>query len=252
MPPPQKSLMSLDRKHCVITGASRGIGLAIAKLFSVHGARCTLIGRDKHNIAVALGTLKPRGHANHASRTFDVSHHHAWQEFLEDVNAKNDRIDILVNAAGTAQNSLLMKASLEEMNQIIDVNLKGTMFGIQHVIPGMMKKKTGCIINISSLLATHGGVGASAYAASKAGIVGLTRSIAWEVGRSGIRANVILPGYINTNMTKGLDSNGELSGRIPLGRQGLPEEVADAALFLATNTYAHNCVLNIDGGLSAT
>ncbi|KAJ8128791.1 hypothetical protein O1611_g4843 [Lasiodiplodia mahajangana] len=164
---------------------------------------------------------------------------------------------------------------MSEIDRILDVNLKGTILGCQSVLPRLMKQRSGCIINVSSLLATHGGRGASVYAATKAGVISLTRSLAWEVGRFNIRANVIQPGYIQTDMTKGarvpnllfnsmpirlsfmihraaMDKNADLAALIPMGRLGVVEEVADAALFLANNSYAHNCVLNIDGGLSAT
>ncbi|KAH8160492.1 hypothetical protein CIB48_g7767 [Xylaria polymorpha] len=164
---------------------------------------------------------------------------------------KLDRFDILVNAAGVSHNSFLLKMPNANLEEILDVNLKGTILGCQAVIPKMMKQRDGCIINVSSLLATHGGNGASVYAASKAGVLGLTRSLAWEVGRFNIRANVIQPGYIETDMTKHLNEKVDLAALIPMGRLGVVEEVAEAALFLATNSYAHNCVLNIDGGLSA-
>ncbi|KAI2610718.1 NAD(P)-binding protein [Hypoxylon fragiforme] len=246
---------SLAGKHCVISGGSRGIGLAIARLFASEGAGCTLIGRDPHRLASAVGSLPPsttttQHQQQHASSAFDVSSATGWEKLRADM--KDQKCDILINAAGITQNSFLFKTSDSSINEIIATNLTGTVWGCKTFIPKMMKQKEGCIINISSLLATHGGKGASVYAASKAGVVGLTRSLAWEVGRFGIRANVLLPGYIQTDMTKEMDKNGELSASIPLGRQGLAEEVADAALFLARNSYAHNCVLNIDGGLSAT
>ncbi|CAJ2511371.1 Uu.00g069960.m01.CDS01 [Anthostomella pinea] len=252
-------MFSLANKHCIITGGSRGIGLAIAQLFASAGASCTLIGRDTARLSAAAKSLPlplphgtesaaAQGHKTHA---FDVASGERWEEFVRDV-VKSGRIDVLVNAAGISQNSFLFKTRRQDVEKLIDTNLKGAIWGCQTVIPKMMKQKSGCIVNVSSLLATHGGRGASVYAATKAGIVGLTRSLAWEVGRFGIRANVLLPGYIQTDMTRGTDDKGELSALIPLGRLGLAEEVAQAAVFLATNSYAHNCVLNIDGGLSAT
>ncbi|KAI3341479.1 hypothetical protein F4824DRAFT_486635 [Ustulina deusta] len=231
-------MLSLSGKRCFITGGSRGIGLAIAKLFASKGASCLLIGRNHENLETAP----------HDSRAFDVSVIGGWQALMAE--GEKEPLDILVNAAGISQNSSFFQMTTPEIDQILDVNLKGTILGCRVVIRKMMRQKSGCIINISSILATHGGRGASVYAASKAGIIGLTRSLALEVGRFNIRTNVIQPGYIQTDMTK--DKNGNLATLIPMGRLGLAEEVADAALFLANNSYAHNCVLNIDGGLSAS
>ncbi|RYP90324.1 hypothetical protein DL770_003547 [Monosporascus sp. CRB-9-2] len=240
---------SLAGKRCVITGGSRGIGLAIAQLFAREGAACTLAARDAGALdrAVAGLTPMPSQTTPHGAVAMDVANPNSWETLVARENT-----DILVNAAGVAQNSFLFRTSLAETRQIVNTNLMGTILGCQAFVPKMMKQKEGCIINVSSLLATHAGRGASVYAASKAGIVGLTRSLAWEVGRFGIRANVLLPGYIETDMTTSINNKGELSALIPMGRLGLAEEVADAALFLAKNTYAHNCVLNIDGGLSGT
>ncbi|KAI0161456.1 NAD(P)-binding protein [Xylariaceae sp. FL1272] len=247
-----KLQLSLAGKNCLITGASRGIGLAIAQRFAAEGASCTLVARNRRTLEQALETLPVHTDHPHAVRSFNVAGEAAWKDWQRELKKSKEKIDILVNAAGMAQNSLLVKMKTGDMRNLIDSNLVGTMLSCQHAIPLMMKQNSGCIVNISSLLATHGGQGASAYAASKAGIVAFTRSVAWEVGRFGIRANVLLPGYIDTEMTSGMDSDGKLSGAIPLGRLGEVDEVADAALFLAQNSYAHNCVLNLDGGLSAT
>ncbi|KAI1644102.1 NAD(P)-binding protein [Daldinia loculata] len=245
-------MQSLAGKHCFISGGSRGIGLAIARLFAAHGAGCTLIGRDEHTLLSAANSLhRQEGSSQqHYTTAFDVSTQNGWEKLISD--SKLQTCDILVNAAGVSQNSFLFNTSRLDVTEIIATNLTGTIWGCKYFIPKMMKQRKGCIINVASLLATHGGRGASVYAASKAGVVGLTRSLAWEVGRFGIRANVLLPGYIQTDMTKDMDRKNELSALIPLGRLGLVEEVANAALFLAQNSYAHNCVLNIDGGLSAT
>ncbi|RYP13465.1 hypothetical protein DL765_006878 [Monosporascus sp. GIB2] len=243
---------SLAGKRCIITGGSRGIGLAIAQLFAREGAACMLAARDAGALdhAVAGLTPAPSQTTLHDTVAMDVADPKSWDILAARV--KNEKTNILVNAAGVAQNSFLYRTSLADAQQIVNTNLMGTILGCQALIPKMMKQKEGCIINVSSLLATHAGRGASVYAASKAGIIGLTRSLAWEVGRFGIRANVLLPGYIETDMTTSMNDKGELSALIPMGRLGLAEEVADAALFLAKNTYAHNCVLNIDGGLSGS
>ncbi|KAI1372283.1 NAD(P)-binding protein [Hypoxylon crocopeplum] len=252
--------MSLIGKHCVISGGSRGIGLAIARLFAAKGAGCTLIARDEDRLTEAMKHLDRRHDSQqHDLSAFDVSAVNGWEALIS--RMKLQKTDILVNAAGISQNSFLFNTSNKTVDNLIATNLIGTIWGCKYYIPKMMKQRDGCIINVSSLLATNGGRGASVYAASKAGVVGLTRSLAWEVGRFGVRANVLLPGYIRSDMTKGdlspflldvdMDKNSELSALIPMGRLGLAEEVAEAALFLATSSYTHNCVLNIDGGLSA-
>ncbi|KAI5925528.1 hypothetical protein F4810DRAFT_54888 [Camillea tinctor] len=264
-------MRSLAGKHCIITGGSRGIGLAIARAFAAEGASCTLVGRDSATLAAAVQSLPspspspspypnndnpppppPETKPQHQSRAFDVSVLRGWEDMVAEMKSRQTPIDILVNSAGLSQNSLLIRTSPSAIERVLAANLSGAIWGCRAVIPRMMHQKSGCIINVSSLMAQHGGQGASIYAASKAGVVGLTRSLAWEVGRFGIRANVLLPGYIQTDMTKNMDGKGELSARIPLGRLGLVDEVAHAATFLAKNPYAHNCVLNIDGGMSAT
>ncbi|KAI0594258.1 hypothetical protein F4775DRAFT_574529 [Biscogniauxia sp. FL1348] len=262
-------MRSLAGKHCIITGGSRGIGLAIARAFAASGASCTLVGRDQATLAAAVRTLpsppspspSPSSDNNsnnnekptaHATRAFDVSDASGWDDMVADMKSRQIPIDILVNSAGLSQRSLLVRTAPADVERVLAANLTGAVWGCRAVIPRMMHQKSGCIINVSSLMAVHGGHGASVYAASKAGVVGLTRSLAWEVGRFGIRANVLLPGYIQTDMTKDMDRKGELSAQIPLGRLGLADEVAHAATFLAENPYAHNCVLNLDGGMSAT
>ncbi|KXJ96430.1 hypothetical protein Micbo1qcDRAFT_229345 [Microdochium bolleyi] len=253
-------MYSIAGKRCLITGGSRGIGLAIAQLFAREGASITLVGRNTDTLTQAVGTLHhdqqgiDKSSPSHAFLAFDVSDAQAWQHHVREpasASSSGAGYDILVNAAGVTQNSLLASTRTEDVRSLLDINLLGTILGCQAVVPRMIKRrKGGCIINVSSLLAVQGGKGASVYAASKAGIVGLTRSLAAENGRFQIRTNVLLPGYIDTEMTKGMNTKDQISSQIPLGRLGRVEEVADAAAFLAKNPYAHNCVLNLDGGLS--
>ncbi|KAI0125056.1 hypothetical protein BJ170DRAFT_485898 [Xylariales sp. AK1849] len=246
-------MRTLAGKHAIITGGSRGIGLAIARLFASEGASISLVGRDETTLQEALRSLPQETQSGqaleHDFHVFNVAQMNEWYAMHKKMKRP---VDILVNAAGITQNSFLFKTGAEAVSDIVKTNLMGTIWGCQSTSRKMMAQNSGCIINVSSLLATHGGRGASVYAASKAGIVGLTRSLAWELGRFGVRINVLLPGYIQTDMTKSLDKEGELSALIPMGRLGLVEEVAHAAAFLAKNPYAHNTVLNLDGGLSAT
>ncbi|ORY56983.1 short chain dehydrogenase [Pseudomassariella vexata] len=266
-------MLSLSGRHCIITGGSRGIGLAIAHRFASEGASITLVGRDQTTLDNAVKELPIPLHQgtppNHGACAFNVKDSSRWSDMVTFMRDAERKVDVLVNAAGISQNSFMFKTSLHQAKEIVDVNLMGTMYGCQLLLPTMMRQKSGkvnrmfdsfitnnkatpgCIINISSLLATHAGRGAAAYAASKAGVVSLTRALAWEAGRFGIRANVILPGYIETDMTKSM-SDDDLKALIPMGRLGKVAEVADAAAFLAKNPYAHNTVLNLDGGLSAT
>ncbi|KAK8086533.1 NAD(P)-binding Rossmann-fold containing protein [Apiospora phragmitis] len=253
-------MRSLAGARAIVTGGSRGIGLAIAKHFAAEGASITLVGRDEARLQTALQSLALRpdlappaaAPPRHDTYAFDVADQSGWHRLMEGMKPNNQKVDVLVNAAGVSQNSLLYRTGAPDVKEILGTNLVGTINGCQVVIKSMMQQKSGCIVNVSSLLATHAGRGASVYAASKAGIVGLTRALAWEVGRFGIRINVILPGYIQTEMTASVAKSVNLESLIPLGRLGSAEEVADAAAFLVKNPYAHNTVLNLDGGLSAT
>ncbi|KAL5364913.1 hypothetical protein BJX96DRAFT_140151 [Aspergillus floccosus] len=280
----------LSNRTCLITGGTSGIGLAIAQRFLQEGARrVILVGRSHERLVRAASTLDPflPDTASHqpspslspgtlltASDRIslligDVSDTSAWQRYLEKALQP---VDILVNAAGITGSNILPKTEPVEIAQILGTNLEGALLTsrafLRAAIRSRVRSRGGaadaadapaskCIINISSLLAVKGGTGAVPYAASKAGLLGLTRSVAVEAGASlrdvVVRSNVILPGYIETPMIADFSEgeNARLKSSIPLGRFGRPSEVADAAVFLAENEYANNCVLNLDGGLSA-
>ncbi|RKF72087.1 3-oxoacyl- reductase FabG [Golovinomyces cichoracearum] len=242
----------LQGQRALITGASRGIGAAIAVRFAEEGVQCLLAGRDYTRLNQVKQSLTSKKHttdqATHQIFVGDVSSENFWKQFKHE-----NQIDLLVNAAGITHFSPLFTTSLDLVHEVIRTNLHGTMLGCRTIGKSMMARKKGCIINVASLLGLKGGKGSTAYVASKAGIIGLTRSLAAELEGRNIRVNVLVPGYIETDMTQAMTSieRSKALEDIPLGRFGLTAEVADAAVFLASNKYANNCTLNLDGGLSA-
>ncbi|OBT65584.1 hypothetical protein VE03_05577 [Pseudogymnoascus sp. 23342-1-I1] len=225
-------------KHVIITGASGGIGRAIASRFASEGAKCTLIGRTESKLQASLRELSAL--RDHRIVVGDVGKEAFWKDLAKKMKEDKDHCDVLVNAAGITHYSLLVRTPAARVDEVIDTNLRGTILGC-------------CIINISSLLGVKGGRGSSVYAASKAGVLGFTRALAAEAGPAGVRVNAVVPGYIETEMTSGMEPAlfESTKNAIPLQRFGTAEEVADAAFFLAANQYANNCTLNLDGGLSA-
>ncbi|KAL2261207.1 hypothetical protein VTK26DRAFT_4573 [Humicola hyalothermophila] len=246
----------ISGKTALIAGGTSSIGAAVAARFAKEGARVILAGRSSEKLHAAflqLTKVLPRPElavsnpASHTTARLDVASLAHWK----DVTRIHPRIDILVNCAGISQEKLLVLANEDEIGEILSVNLQGTILGCKLVGKAMMRRKSGVIINVSSLLAHCAVVGTSVYAAAKAGVVGLTNALSQEYGRFGVRVNAVVPGYIESPMTKDLKDRDELIKQIPLERFGTPEEVADAILFLARNQYANNCILNLDGGLSA-
>lgn len=226
------------------------------------GARCILVGRDSTAISETLKKCEePRENRRHATILGDVGNLDFWMQLEkhEEMSGENGKINVLVNAAGIAESSLFVRSTLDRTTEVVQTNLLGSMYAARFAAKRMMKAKAnapserGHILNISSLLATHGGAGSVAYATSKAGVLGLTRSLAAELGPRGIRVNAICPGYIESDMTNAMSdaARTEATAKIPAARFGTVEEVADAAVFLCGNRYANNCILNLDGGLSA-
>ncbi|KAH8816257.1 hypothetical protein F5884DRAFT_215080 [Xylogone sp. PMI_703] len=261
-------LDSLKGKKVLITGASKGIGAEIARSFALEGAQCVLVGRNSEKLQSVMESLAVK-HDNdtetpndnttdrrnettceHSLQVGDVGTRSFWETIVKDIGD----LDILVNAAGVTQYSALFATKPELIEELLHTNLQGTIWGCQIFGKKMLRRRDGCIINVASLLGIKGGKGSTVYAASKAGVIGLTRALAVEMGPSNIRVNAILPGYIETGMTLAMtpEARAQALAAIPLKRFGDVQEVAGAALFLATNKYASNCVLNLDGGLSAT
>lgn len=269
--------MSPHPRHVLITGGSRGIGLAIARLFAKNSYRCTLISRSEDNLKAAIATLPslPADQLQHGYIAGDITQgadfwtsyrNSAFPVSPRDATEHPSRIDVLVNCAGVTQAKLFQSVSAVDAERIIATNLSAVITGTGYLMRksylrgpkrsrdnGVVETKqlpSPSIVNVSSLLALKGGYGATAYAASKAGLLGFTRALAAEYASHRVRVNAIVPGYVDTDMTESLNK-AELCKQIPLGRFGTAEEIASAALFLAENEYAHNCVLGLDGGLSA-
>ncbi|PMD27776.1 NAD(P)-binding protein [Hyaloscypha hepaticicola] len=239
----------LAGKHCIITGASRGIGAEIARRFAREGARCLLIGRNESLLEHVKEGLEKAEGGEHRVLVGDIGDGEFWA-----LLKKEKHVDILVNVAGITHYSPLFVTSPSLLEEVVRTNLVGTMMACRTVGRNMMAVKGGCIINVASLLGVKGGRGSAAYAASKAGVIGLTRALASELGEKNVRVNVLVPGYIETDMTEAMtpEARSEALNSVPLKRFGQAAEIADAAVFLAANQYANNCVLNLDGGLSAT
>lgn len=254
----------LRRSTCLVTGASRGIGRAIAIALAREGAGCLLVGRDESALKETYElctSAKGSVGRSHSVLTGDITDPDFWSTLDKNPcwEPRNGRLDVLVNAAGVTHSSLLIRTSQAKVDNILNTNLSAAIQASRFAAKRMLRnspeadKGAGHILNISSLLATHGGVGSVAYAASKAGVLGLTRSLSAELGSKGIRVNAICPGYVETDMTKAMSyaAREAAVAKIPAGRFGTVDEVADAAVFLCGNQYANNTVLNLDGGLSA-
>lgn len=243
----------LKGKTAIITGASRGIGKGIAKVFALNGANVAFTFSKSVELAkkfekelISLG-VKAVAYQSDAANYSDSI------ELVEKINTDFDSIDILVNNAGITRDNLLMRMQEEDFNQVIKVNLNSVFNMTKAVQKIMLKQRSGSIINMSSVVGVKGNAGQSNYAASKAGIIGFSKSIALELGSRNIRCNVIAPGFIETEMTKKLDKKiiDNWRNSIPLKRGGTPVDVANACVWLASDmsSYVTGQVLNIDGGL---
>jgi 3-oxoacyl-[acyl-carrier protein] reductase len=242
-------MKDLSNKTALVTGASRGIGRAIALKFAEAGAR--VIVNYAHNREEAETSIALMGeNKNKASIVkFDVSDQ---TQVFEAITALSP-IDILINNAGISIDNLLLRLKNEDFDKEIGIKLKGPILCAKACIPTMMKNRWGRIINISSVVGEMGNAGQSVYAASKAGLIGMTKSLSKELASRNILVNAITPGYIETDMTKDINEEAKqaILGRIPLKRIGKPEDIANAALFLASSDadYITGHVLSVNGGL---
>jgi len=243
---------NLSGKTAIITGASRGIGKAIAIHLASCGAKISLVARNQKDLdAVQEIICKMGGEA--LSIIGDVSNFESFSGIITQTLEKWRQVDILVNNAGITRDNIIMRMKEEEWNSVMDINLKGCYNGIKAVSRPMIKNKGGRIINITSVIGQIGNAGQSNYAASKAGVMGLTKSLAKELGSRNITINAVSPGYILTEMTKKLDVvvKEQLKASIPLGRLGKPEDVASLVCFLVSDeaTYITGQTFNVDGGM---
>lgn len=243
----------LKGKTAVITGGSQGIGLATGKLFAENGASIAVVDvapKDKSGPVAeslsAIGGTTCRAYECNVADSTQVAD--TCRTILEDFGS----VDILVNNAGITRDNLILRMSEADFDRVIDVNLRGTFYMIKNFYRPMMKQRHGKIINISSVSGLSGNAGQANYSASKAGIVGLTKTAARELAGRGVNVNAIAPGFIETGMTTAFQDNEALKKSIPMGRFGQPEEVAKLALFLASSLsdYITGEVIRVDGGMA--
>ena len=243
---------NLTDKVAIVTGASRGIGEAIAKQLSSCGAKIILIARNSDQLVTVKETIISNGGIAE-SIAGDVSNLNSISEIVTNTIDKWGRIDILVNNAGIARDNIIMRMKEDDWDSVMNINLKGCFNGIKSVARPMIKNKAGRIINITSVIGQIGNAGQSNYAASKAGIMGLTKSMAKELGSRNITVNAVAPGYITTDMTNELNDEvkEQLKSSIPLGRLGTPDDVANLVCFLASDEagYITGQTFNVDGGM---
>lgn len=244
--------MSLNGKTALVTGASRGIGRAIALRLAEDGANVAVIYAGSADKAKAVVNEITALGVNAKAYRCNVADSAAVNETMKAVTNDLGKIDILVNNAGITRDGLMLRMKDEDFDAVLDTNLKGAFNMIRACYSGFIRKKSGRIINISSVSGIMGNAGQANYSASKAGVIGLTKSVARELASRGITCNAVAPGFIQTDMTENLGDNNPLLNSIPLGRMGKPEDIAAAVAFLASDSAAYITgeVLKVDGGLA--
>jgi 3-oxoacyl-[acyl-carrier protein] reductase len=242
----------LEGKVALITGATRGIGKGIAEMFAQQGAKVAFtyagsVDKAKELEAALSSVTQIKGYQS------DASDYDAAQKLVDEVMAEFGQIDILVNNAGITKDNLLLRMSKEDWDKVIKVNLDSVFNLTKAVIKPMMKARSGSIINMTSVVGVKGNAGQANYAASKAGVIGFTKSVALELGSRNIRCNAIAPGFIETEMTAVLDEKTVQGWRegVPMKRGGQPEDIANACVFFASemSAYVTGQTLNVDGGM---
>ncbi|MEC7856038.1 MAG: 3-oxoacyl-[acyl-carrier-protein] reductase [Candidatus Neomarinimicrobiota bacterium] len=242
---------NLKNKIAIVTGASQGIGKIIAFELAKSGAHVVCISRNKKAIESTVDEIT-QNNGKASSFPCDVSDSDAFMKIILEIIEKNDKIDILVNNAGITRDSILVRMSNEDWDDVINTNLKGAFSCTKAVLRYMIKNKFGRIINITSIVGLTGNAGQANYAASKAGLIGMTKSIAKEVASRCITANCIAPGWIETSMTDILNEEvkNKLLSQIPMGKIGSPDDIANTVIFLASDEagYITGQTITVDGG----
>lgn len=245
--------MRFENKVAVVTGGGRGIGLAVAERLAAEGARVAVISRSEANAQAAASKVGGGDPERARAYAVDVADAAAVQAVAARVLEDFGRVDILVNNAGVTRDTLAMRMSEEEWSTVIDTNLSGAFYVTQGFLRSMLKQRAGRIINISSVIGLIGNAGQANYAASKAGLIGLTKSLAKECASRGILVNAVAPGFIVTDMTDVLSEEVKtgVMKQIPLGRLGAVDDIAAAVAFLASDeaSYITGQVLTVDGGM---
>lgn len=243
--------MRLKDKVAIVTGAGRGIGLVTAQTFAREGAKVALCDLDLPEVQAAAEEIRKSGGQAVAFQA-NTAKTESVQELLSKVLAEFGRVDVLVNNAGIIRDKQLLKMEEADFDAVIEVNLKGVYLCTRHVAEVMAANGGGVILNASSVVALYGNFGQTNYVASKAGVIGMTKVWARELGRKGIRVNAVAPGFIETRMTEGIPDKvmEQLVGKVPLGRMGKPQDIANAYLWLASDesSYVTGHVLSVDGG----
>jgi 3-oxoacyl-[acyl-carrier protein] reductase len=242
--------VELNGQVALVTGGSRGIGLGIARALAAAGAKVAVVARDEARAAAAAAGLDGDGHRGYGA---DVASSEDCNALVKRVEEEMGSLDILVNNAGVTRDNLLMRLKDDDWDAVLDTNLRGAFNLIRASSRGMMKRKAGRIVNITSVVGIIGNKGQANYAASKAGLIGLTKSVARELASRGILVNAVAPGYIETDMTAELgdEVRGALQSQIALGRLGTPDDIAAVVRFLAGPgaSYMTGQVLVVDGGM---
>ena len=247
-------MFDLKNKNIIVTGASQGIGRAIVEELAFYGANIILISRNEEKLSMLTNKLKERYSQNFNYYKTDISIESDVNNTFNKIISEFDKIDVLINNAGITSDSIIARMSSESWHKVINTNLNGCFYCCKAISKKMIKQNFGKIINISSIIGIIGNKGQSNYAASKAGIIGLTKSLAKELSSKNIIVNAINPGFIKTQMTETLDSNNKdtFLDRIPLNKYGTPKDVASLTSFLCSDkvNYITGQNINVDGGIT--